>query len=43
MQENRYVDNKQKQFLRMQQYQNAPQMPFYMSYPIQNIYLTEME
>lgn len=37
------MDNKQKQFLRMQQYQNAPQMPFYMSYPIQNIYLTEME
>lgn len=29
--------------MRMQQYQYAPQMPFYMSYPIQNIYMTEME
>lgn len=37
------MDYKQEQFLRMQQYQYAPQMPFYMSYPIQNIYMTEME
>lgn len=37
------MDHKQEQFLRMQQYQYAPQMPFYMSYPIQNIYMTEME
>lgn len=37
------MDNKQEQFMRMQQYQYAPQMPFYMSYPIQNIYMTEME
>ncbi len=37
------MDYKQEQFIRMQQYQNAPKMPFYMSYPIQNIYLTEME
>ena len=37
------MDYKQEQFLRMQQYQYAPKMPFYMSYPIQNIYMTEME
>lgn len=37
------MDNKQEQFMRMQQYQYAPQTPFYMSYPIQNIYMTEME
>ncbi len=37
------MDHKQEQFMRMQQYQYAPQMPFYMSYPIQNIYMTEME
>ncbi|MDE7313471.1 MAG: hypothetical protein K2N87_17930 [Eubacterium sp.] len=29
--------------MRMQQYQYAPKMPFYMSYPIQNIYMAEME
>ena len=28
--------------MRMQQYQYAPQVPFYMSYP-QNIYMTELE
>ena len=37
------MDYKQEQFIRMQQYQYAPQMPFYMSYPVQNIYMTEME
>ena len=37
------MDYKQEQFMRMQQYQYAPQMPFYMSYPIQNVYMTEME
>lgn len=37
------MDPKQEQFLRMQQYQYAPRMPFYMSYPVQNIYMTEME
>lgn len=37
------MDHKQEQFLRMQQYQYAPKMPFYMSYPVQNIYMTEME
>lgn len=37
------MDYKQEQFMRMQQYQYAPQMPFYMSYPIQNIYMTELE
>ena len=37
------MDHKQEQFLRMQQYQYAPRMPFYMSYPVQNIYMTEME
>lgn len=36
------MDYKQNQFMRMQQYQYAPQMPFYMSYP-QNIYMTELE
>ncbi len=36
------MDYKQSQFMRMQQYQYAPQMPFYMSYP-QNIYMTELE
>lgn len=29
--------------MRMQQYQFAPKMPFYMSYPMQNIYMTEMD
>lgn len=37
------MDQKQEQFMRMQQYQYAPRMPFYMSYPVQNIYMTEME
>uniref|UniRef100_UPI003FED7495 hypothetical protein n=1 Tax=Roseburia sp. TaxID=2049040 RepID=UPI003FED7495 len=41
------VDYNQEQFFRMQQsglQQNAlPKMPFYMSYPMQNLYLTEME
>ena len=36
------MDYKQNQFMRMQQYQYAPQVPFYMSYP-QNIYMTELE
>ncbi len=36
------MDYNQEQFFRMQQ--NAlPKMPFYMSYPMQNLYLTEME
>lgn len=29
--------------MRMQQYQYAPRTPFYMSYPVQNMYLTELE
>ena len=33
------MDYNQEQFFRMQQ----PKMPFYMSYPMQNLYLTEME
>ena len=37
------MDYKQEQFMRMQQYQQAPGMPFYRSYPIQNIYMTELE
>ena len=37
------MDYKQEQFMRMQQYQYAPKMPFYMSYPMQNIYMTEMD
>lgn len=39
------MDYKQEQFMRMQQYQNAPGMPFYMSYPypVQNLYMTELE
>ena len=37
------MDFKQEQFMRMQQYQFAPKMPFYMSYPMQNIYMTEMD
>lgn len=36
------MDEKQKQLMRMQQYQYAPQLPFYMSYP-QNMYMTELE
>lgn len=37
------MDYKQEQFMRMQQYQYAPKMPFYMSYPMQNMYAVEME
>ena len=36
------MDYNQEQFFRMQQY-DAPKLPFYMSYPMQNMYLTEME
>ena len=36
------MDYNQEQFFRMQQY-DAPKLPFYMSYPMQNLYLTEME
>ena len=35
------MDYNQEQFFRMQQ--EIPKMPFYMSYPMQNMYLTEME
>ncbi len=35
------MDYNQEQFIRMQL--EAPKMPFYMSYPMQNLYLTEME
>lgn len=35
------MDYNQEQFFRMQF--DAPKMPFYMSYPMQNLYLTEME
>lgn len=35
------MDNNQEQFFHMQL--DAPKMPFYMSYPMQNLYLTEME
>jgi len=35
------VDYNQEQFFRMQM--DVPKMPFYMSYPMQNLYLTEME
>ena len=37
------MDYKQEQFMRMQQYQYAPKMPFYMSYPVQNLYMAELE
>lgn len=37
------MDYKQEQFMRMQQYQYAPKMPFYMSYPVQNVFAAEME
>ncbi len=37
------MDYRQEQIMRMQQYQYAPKMPFYMSYPVQNIYMTELE
>ncbi|MGN0351366.1 MAG: hypothetical protein ACI4ES_06895 [Roseburia sp.] len=36
------MDYSQEQFFNMQQY-DVPKMPFYMSYPMQNLYLTEME
>lgn len=36
------MDYNQEHLFRMQQY-DAPRMPFYMSYPMQNLYLTEME
>lgn len=36
------MDYNQEHLFRMQQY-DAPKMPFYMSYPMQNLYLTEME
>ena len=35
------MDYNQEQFFRMQM--DVPKMPFYMSYPMQNLYLTEME
>lgn len=36
------MDYNQEQFFRMQQF-DTPKIPFYMSYPMQNLYLTEME
>ena len=36
------MDYREEQFLRMQQ-SDTPKVPFYMSYPMQNLYLTEME
>ncbi len=36
------MDFNQERFFSMQQY-DIPKMPFYMSYPMQNLYLTEME
>ncbi|MDY5882736.1 MAG: hypothetical protein SPJ65_05410 [Roseburia sp.] len=36
------MDYNQEHLFRMQQY-DVPRMPFYMSYPMQNLYLTEME
>lgn len=36
------MEYNQEQFFRMQQF-DVPKMPFYMSYPMQNLYLTEME
>ena len=35
------MDYNQEQFFRMQM--DVKKMPFYMSYPMQNLYLTEME
>ena len=35
------MDYNQEQFFRAQF--DVPKMPFYMSYPMQNLYLTEME
>ena len=34
------MDYNQEQFFRMQM--DVPKMPFYMSYPMQNLYLTEI-
>ena len=36
------MDYTQEQLFRMQQF-DGPRLPFYMSYPMQNLYLTEME
>lgn len=36
------MDYREEQFFRMQQL-DTPKVPFYMSYPMQNLYLTEME
>ena len=36
------MEYNQEQIFRMQQF-DIPKMPFYMSYPMQNLYLTEME
>ena len=36
------MDYTQEQLCRMQQF-DGPRLPFYMSYPMQNLYLTEME
>ena len=36
------MDYREEQFFRMQQF-DTPKVPFYMSYPMQNLYLTEME
>lgn len=36
------MDYSQEQFFRMQQF-DTQKIPFYMSYPMQNLYLTEME
>ena len=35
------MDYREEQFLRMQQ-SDTPKVPFYMSYPMQNLYLTEI-
>lgn len=37
------MDYNQEQILLMQQYQYGPRMPFYMSYPMQSVYMTELE
>ena len=36
------MDYREEQFLRMQ-LSDTPKVPFYMSFPMQNLYLTEME
>ena len=36
------MDYREEPFFRMQQF-DTPKVPFYMSYPMQNLYLTEME